>query len=331
LGNLSGAKHWVGFKPQAVPGTLETAVTTFMVSEGLDMNANPNPIERKSFIATGVTLPSRLGTIKPAGKAPVEVMASTPQPWYWLLGHVVTTQPDVAYAPAAYLHTITDDALAGSQQNGGQGVNLTCQADRVFDKAKQGDVRISKIKLTATPGEVGRMEIEWMGLTHTDGTSFATTPTFVTDVLTCASVSVKIDGSPDLLVSSVDYECDVAAEQLSTLVSGGAGAPQVIRRKDPVKGSGTLKWIDFPTAQLTKFTAATTFALIVELQGDTIASTYKKFLRLTLPACQYTGGLAPSIGSSVITGDANFASYYDTSTSTQIKVEAQNTIATINT
>src|ERR1035437_6115062 len=96
VGNYLGSQHWIGFKPQAVPGTPETTVTTFMVSEGLDMNSNPTPIARKSFIGTGATLPSRQGWIKPAGKAPAEVVASLPQPWYWLLGHVVATQPAVS-------------------------------------------------------------------------------------------------------------------------------------------------------------------------------------------------------------------------------------------
>jgi len=331
LGNFLGAQHWVGFKPQAVAGTPETAVTSFLVTESIDAAANPNPIERKAYMGTGVQLPPRPGTIKPTGKAACEVMASTPQPWYWLLGHVITTQPAVSTDPTVYLHTITDDALATSLQNAKQGVNLTCQANRVFDNVSQGDVRFSKIKLTATPGEVGKLEIEWMSLTHTDGASFATTPVFVTDVLTCNSVSVKIDGSPDLTVTSVDYEYDAAIEQIATLVEDSAGAPHIIRRKEMSKGTGSLKWIDFPAAELAKFRASTTFALVVELTGEAISHTYKRFLRITLPACGYTGGLNPSIAAAVITGDANFQSFYDTTTSLQIKVEAQNTIATINT
>lgn len=326
LPNFLGAKHWVGFKPQAVAGTQETTVTQFLVSEGLDMNKNPSPIARKSFVGTGVALPSRPGPFKPTGKALCEVMASQPHPWYYLLANVVSAQPAIATDPTVYLHTITDDALAAAPQNGGDSVNLTCEGNRVFDKAKQGDVKLSKIKLTATPGEIAKMEIEWMGLTHADGATLTSTPTFVTDVLTCASVSVKIDGTPDLLVSSVDYEYDVQHEQLPTLIDGGTGAPSIIRRKDAAKGTGSLKWIDFPTAQLAKFVAATTFALVIELKGAIISNTYYKFLRITLPACQYTGGLAPNIGASVITGDANFGSFYDTVTGRQILVEAQNTI-----
>lgn len=329
-GNFLGAKHWVGFKPQAVAGTAETTVTTFLVTEGLDMNPNPKPTPRKSFAGTGVNLPARVGTYAPSGKCPAEVHASTPHPWYWALGHVVSSQPAVSTDPTVYLHTITDDALAVSQQNNGGPVNLTAEGNRVFGYSKQGDVAINSIKLSVTPGEVGKLEVEWFALTQAESGSTTSTPTFVTDVLTCRSVSVKLDGSADQTVTSADVEWKANLEQLPSLDGAGTGAPHIIRKGQAPDITGSLKWIDHPTAQAAKFLAATTFALVIELDGDTISNTYKKFLRLTLPACQYDGGLTPSLTEKVITGDANFTAYYDTATSTQIKVEAQNTVATIN-
>ena len=331
MGNFLGEKHTVGFKPQTAAGTPETTVTHFLVSEGLDMYAHPTSIPRKSSLGTGAELPSRCGWIMPGGKVPIEINASQPQPFYWLLGHVVTTQPAVSTDPTVYLHTITDDALAVSKQNASDSVNLTAEGNRVFDQTKQGDVKLNKIVLHVVPGEIGRLELEWSALTHTDDATLTSEPTFLTDVIDCKSVAVKFDGSPDLTVTSADVTIDVGHEQLPTLVAGGAGHPQVIRRKDRLDVTGNLSWLDYPAAQLAKFIAATTFALIIELQGDTISNAYKKFLRITLPACQYTGGLEPSIAAGVITGDAAFKAFYDTTTGLQVKVEAQNTIVAINT
>jgi hypothetical protein len=331
LGNFLGEKHTVGFKPEAAPGTPEATVTAFMVSEGLDMYAHPTAIERKSFLGTGVELPSRSGWIMPGGSVPAEVLASQPQPWYWLLGHVVTTQPAVSTDPTVYLHTISDDALAVSKQNASDSVSLTAEGNRVFDACKQAGVKLNQIKLSVVPGEVGKIELQWSALTHTDGATLTSIPAFLTDSLDCKSVAVSLAGSPDLTVTTADVTIDVGHEQLPTLVAGGAGHPQVIRRKDRLGVSGSIGWLDYPAAQLAKFVAATTFALVIELQGDTISNTYKKFLRITLPACQYSGGLEPSIAEGVITGDATFKANYDTSTGLQVKVEAQNTVATINT
>lgn len=323
MGNFLGARHWIGFKPQAVPGTAETTVTHFLASESISMDKNMTPVDRKAHYASGVQLPGRLGWIKPNGKALTEVMASQPHPWYYALGANSTTQPAASTDPTVYLHTITAPAS-------GAPVNLTAEADRVFDQAKQGDVMISKVKLTAKPGEIAHLEIEWMALTHSDGATVTSTPTFLTDVLTCRAALIKIDGSQTLAVDDIDVEWDGGLEQIPVLESV-SGSPHIIRRKDFPKVSGGIKFIDFPTAELSKFVAATPFAFIVELDGDTISNAYKKFLRVTLPACQYTGGLAPPIGEQVITGDANFTAYYDTVTSQLITVEAQNTIASINT
>ena len=330
MGDYLGAKHWVGFKPEAAPGTAESTVTTFLVSEGLDMNANPKPIERKSSIGTGAALPSRPGWIAPDGSVPCEVLASQPQPWYWLLGHVVSTQPAVGTDPTVYLHTITDDAREASKQNVGKGVSLTAEGNRVFDQCKQAGVRLNSIKLSVAPGEPGRLQLTWFGLTHVDGATLTSTPVFLTDTLICTSVAIKMDGTADVTVDAADLTIDVQNEQLDTLVVGGAGAPQDIRRKDVLQTTGSLSFIDFPVAALAKFRNATPFALVIELDGDTISHTYAKFLRVTLPACQYVGGLTPSIGATVITGDATFQAFYDTTTSKQVMVEAQNTIPAIN-
>ncbi|MEI6724602.1 MAG: phage tail tube protein [Actinomycetes bacterium] len=330
MGNFLGSEHWIGFKPQAVAGTAETTVSTFLVTESIKMDAKPKHVERKTFIGTGHKLPSRPGWTEPEGSATSEVHASQPQPWYWALGNVVATQPAVSTDPTVYLHTITEDALAVSKQNSGGPVLLSVEGNRVFDKCKQRDAKINKITLKAKVGEVATLEIEYQALGHTDGATSTSTPTFVTDVLTCRAVIVKIDGTQDVTIDDIEIVWDNKLKQLPVL-EDVQGAPHVIQREGAPEGSGKLKFIDFPTAQLAKLAAATTFALIVELDGDTISHAYKKFLRVTLPACQYTPSLNPEIADKTITGSASFDAFYDTVTGRQILVEAQNTLSAINT
>lgn len=318
--NALGSKHTLGFKPQAAAGTAEATVTTFLPTESFRMYPRPEHIARKSHIGTGRALPSRPGWIKPDGSAGFEVHASQPQPWYWALGSVSSAQPAVGTDPTVYLHTITAT----------DPVRLTAEGDRVHSKAKQGDVYINKIRLKGAVGEVGMAEIEWFGLSHTDGATLTSTPVFTTDVLTVRSCAITLGGSANLSVPSFDFEWDNALEQVA-VCADVAGAPSVIRRKDLPKASGNLNFIDVLTAEVAKYLAATAFALVIELDGPVISNTYKKFLRLTLPACQYTGGFDPDVAASVITTSAPFEAFYDTATSRQILVEAENTITTINT
>jgi hypothetical protein len=322
MANELGALHTLGFKPQTTPGSAESTVNTFLCTESISVNKNPKHIERKSHIGVGRLLPSRLGWFAPDGSATTEVMASQPHPWYWALGAVSSSRPAASTDPTVYLHTIT---VADTGP-----VNLTCEADRVFDHVKQADAKINKLKLAVKPGEVGTLEIEWLALDHTDGATLTSTPAFVTDVLTCRAVVIEVDDGVLATITDAEIEWDGMLKAPPTL-QDGTGKPYVVRREAPPKVSGKLGFIDYPTAQLAKLTGATSFKLEVLLEGDTISNAYHKQLKITLPSCQYTGGLAPAIAAEVITGEADFEAYYDTVTSKQITVEAQNTIATINT
>jgi hypothetical protein len=318
--NALGAKQTLGFKPQAVAGTAETTVTTFLPTENFGMNAKPTHIVRKSFIGTGRNLPMRQGYTKPEGKCLCEVMASTPHPWYWALGNVVSSQPASGTDPTVYLHTITDT----------DPVNLTGEGDKVYAKSRQADVKINKITLLGQVGEVAHLQIEWFALTHVEGATFTSTPVYTTDVLTVRSATIKIAGSADTTIDNFEISFDNKLDAPPT-IEAASGAPHVIRSKEAPDATGKIKFIDFPTAELTRLIGASQFALVVELDGDVISHAYQKFLRVTLPACQYTGGFDNDIAEAVVTGEGNFAAFYDTATSRQILVEAQNTIATINT
>lgn len=324
-----GALHWLGFKPQATAGTAETSVTTFLPTTSISLEANQKPVERKAWLATGVLMPSRKGPTKPNGKASAEVLASVAQPWYWLLGHVTTTQPAVGTDPTVYLHTITPDAHEATKQNGGGPVRLTAEADRVFTKSRQHDVFLDKLTLKGTAGEIATLDAEWYALGHTDGVTVTSTPAFADDVLVALAATVKIDGVADITVEGFELTIDGGLEQLATLVDGDGG-PSLIRQKSPLQVSGKLKFVDFPAAEYAKLADADTFALEIELFGDTITHAYRKSLAIEVPACQYTGGLDPAISGEIITGDAEFAGFWDTVSGSQITVTAQNTVSAIN-
>ena len=319
MSNAMGAKHWVGFKPQAAAGSEEATVTTFLASDKVNLKANPQLVKRLASLTTGQELPGRVGMIMPSGSASVEVHASQPHPWYWALGANATTTPG---GTTPRLHTITEADAP---------IRLTCEADMAYTDKKQGDVYIGKLVLNAKPGEQATLEIEWVALSHAEGATLTSVPAFTTDLLLCNSVSLSISGSENVTVDGCQITYDGKLEQKPTLVDTNGGEPQVIRRKEITEVTGKLDFIDFPTAELTKFIAGTAFALIVELQGDVIETTYKKFLRVTLPACQHTGGLDEEAADQVMTGSADFKAFYDTVTARKILVEAQNTITAINT
>lgn len=321
MGNFLGARHWIGFKPQAVPGTAEATVTTFLATESMAMNAKPSAIERKTHVGTGRALPGRKGYIKPENKCTAELMASQPQPFFWALGAVTSTQPAVSTDPTVYLHTITESADGP--------VNLTVEGDKVYAKAKQADAKINKLTLTGQTGEVARIALEGLALTHTEPTTLTSVPVYVDDVLTVMAASIKIAGQPDLTIDNFEIAWEEGLEQLPT-IEDADGAPHVVRPKDIVKVTGKLKFIDMPSAELARLMAAEVFSLETEMDGTVISNSYKQFARVTLPACQYTGGLDADISDSVITGEADFAAYYDTVTGHQSLVEFQNTVSTIN-
>ena len=310
-----GAKHWIGFKKQVTPGTPETEASVFLPSQKLKMTGNPKPIERKVFMGTGMKLPSLAGWKEPTGSTTVEVTASQPHPWYWALGGLATTTP----AGTAKLHTITDNETP---------VPLTVHGNRVYDKATQYDAYVNKLKLNAKPGEVATLDIEWLAAGHLDGETLTDTPAFVTDTLVCTAVSISIGGSVVTDITSCEIEWDGSLEATKVLTTGGEDS-QVIRRKGSPSVTGKLEFLDFSTTEMAKMVAATAFEIKVELQGAVIETTYKKFLRITLPACQYTGGFDEDISEEVVTGSADFSAFYDTTTEKQILVEAQNTIASL--
>jgi hypothetical protein len=316
--DLLGNKHWLGAKPQAVAGTKETTVTTFLATTKIKMDGNMKPIERAATLTTGYELPPLAGWLHPSAACSCEYHASQPQPFYWALGAVNTTTP----VGTVRLHSITEADAP---------VRLTLEADKIYQKDKQGDCFVSKLGLNFKPGEIATLDLEFLGLSHLGDQTLTSTPAFTTDPLVCSRAAVKFDGVADYTVEGGSFTWDGALEEALGLTDQTDREALKIRRKGNPEITAKLDFLDFPKANLAAMLAGTTFALVIELTGAVIESTYRKMLRVTLPACRYTGGLDTEVADGLITGSADIKAYYDTVSSKRILVEAQNTISAINT
>jgi len=312
MANELGAKHWLGMEPQITPGVAEDEVTNFLSTTGVTANDNPNHIERKTHQGTGRFLPDRKGTIKPDGKATIELMASQPHPLLYALGAIETTEP----SPGIFLHTITqaDDP-----------VNLTIEANRVYDFCKQRDAKIDKFKIHGQGGEQAFVDLEWLALGHENDATLLSDPQpedFLDDLLTMLAGAITLDGDPnnDITQIEIDYDGQLEAPQV---IEDAEGSPNRIRRKSIPTIKAKLKFLDLVKAEQAKRTSAGPFDLVLYVQGDLISTIYYNFLRVTLTDCQYVGGLDSEVGEDVVTADADLKA-------TGITIEAQNEIEDIN-
>jgi hypothetical protein len=320
MANALGSLHWVGFKPQGTAGSAEATVSHFLPGKGLQMAANRTLIPRLTAAATGGTLAGRAGWIAPTGSYKTcECHASFPYLWYWLLGAVTTTTP----AGTVRLHSITEAA---------DPIRLTCEGYPVYGSQKQTDAYLNKLTFNFKVGEWANFtDIEWLALGHDDAPTLTSTPTFTADPLMCTAVSIKLAGTQSYIVTGGSITIDRGLVGYPVLTNTLGGQPQLVRREGMAKITGAYDFLDVPTAEITKMVAATSFATIVEVQGATIESSYKQFQRVTLPDCQWTGGLDPEADEAMITTSGQFTANYDTTTSKQILVESQNTLTAINT
>lgn len=309
----------IGFRKEVVPGTPETTVSVFYPSESFNVSNKSAHIERKSNISVLGDLPDVVGKLSPVFKFDTEVLASYPHVWYWALGAIASAQQA---ATTAYKHTITIPTT-------GVLPSLTCEADKVAIKAKQGGCMISKLDLSCAAGEAGKLKVEGLGLTNDDAPTFTSTLAYVgaDQVLTFAGAKATIGGVDSALIDTISLSLDNQLEQKWGLKQ--STTPVAVRRKTIPKVGGKATFIDFPVAEYTKLQAATAFALVLLFEGPIIASTYKQMLKITLPCVQWKDGFTPDIKADVITTDATFEAHFDTVTSSLITVEAQNTLTTL--
>lgn len=311
--DLLGNEHWFGAKVQAAAGTPETTVSVFLATTKIKMDANRDRIVRKARLAARYQLPAVAGNKHPTASCDCELHASQPHPFYWALGAVATTTP----AGTVRLHTITEADAP---------VRLTLEADRIFQQDKQRDAYLSKLELGFKPGEPATLGLEFMAVDQEDDATLTSVPACTDDPLFCSKASVSIGGQKDYTVESGSFTYDGNLEEkrgLTDLTEWVAGS---IRRKGDPEISAKLDFLDFPKAYLADMQDAESFAVVIELTGAVIESTYYKRLRITLPACQFTSGLDPEVSEGLITGSAEVTANLDAVSGKRIIIEAWNTI-----
>ncbi len=321
MANDLGAQGWIGFKKEVTPDTQEATVDKFFPTEAFKLNKNQEQIERKSTAGTLGRLPNLAGKASPNGKVDTELYASLPHPLYWILGGAVTTtQPDGAGNPTVYKHNF---GLAAGI------IALTAESYEVVDSKKQSGFRLNKLDLSCAAGEAVNLKFDGLSKTHTDGAVLTSIPNYPNDLLTFAGAKIAIAGADSTIIDNVSLSIDKTTEVkhvLNALVTPGS-----VRPKDIAKIEGKLSFIDYPAAEYNRLVSFNTFALVLTFEGDAISGAYKKYVRITLPACQYKpGGFEKEVKSEVYSGDADFLAAVDLATSKVIDVEIQNTLVNLN-
>ncbi len=314
--DLLGNEHWFGAKVQSVAGTAETTVSVFLATTKIKMDSNRDRIQRKAKLAARYELPGLNGNKHPTASCECELHASQPHPFYWALGAVSTTTLE----GSVKLHTITEADAP---------VRLTLEAERIFQQDKQRDAYLGKLELGFKPGEIATLGLEFMALDQVDDATLTSVPACTDDPLTCSKASVSIGGQKDYTVESGSFAYDGSLEEKRGLTDLSEFLAGAIRRKGNPEITAKLDFLDFPKAYLTDMRNAESFAVVIELTGELIESTYYKRVRVTLPACQWTGGLDPEISEGLITGSAEVTAYLDPVSGKRIIIEAWNEIASL--
>lgn len=312
-----GTKHWLGARPQTAAGVPEATVNTFLHTSKIQMDAGTELIERTATLGTGYALPSLPGWQHPSASCTCEVHASVPQPWYWALGAVNTTSP----GPTARLHAITEADAP---------VRLTLEANKVYQRDRQADAYVSELQFTFKAQEIAGLDLSFLALSHAADVVTTSVPVFTNlDPLVCSRASVSIGGAKDYTVEGGSVSYNGALDAAFGLTDQTERQALKIRRSGVPEITASLDFLDFPKTYLDDMMAAQSFALVIELLGAIIETTHRRLHRVTLPCCQFTGGLDAEIGEGLITGSAEIKAYYDPVTGRRILVESQNTVASI--
>jgi len=305
--NYFGGLGWIGFKKETTPGIAEATVAQFLQTESFVLNQDHKLIDLKANFGSIGDLPNLTGTLTPQGKATgILLAASLPHPFYWALGKVTTTG-----TAAPYSHTITPDVNLPS---------LTVEGNEVAIKMKQSGVMINKLSLKCAAGEVAKLDMEWIGLKHTDNATLTSTPVYVTDFLTFAVGTISIGGTTVTNVGDIQLTIDNGFEALFSI--NNTRYPADIVRKNKPKISGKISFIDFPTTLYNNLINASTFSLTLQFTSSNGNS-----LKIEIPAAQFQKGFDKEIKAENITADADFTVFQDTATGKIITVTAVNQVA----
>jgi len=317
MANKLGAKGWLGFKKETIPGTYEATVDKFFLTEEFEIKAAPKPVEIKATATQLGTLPSPGVVLEPSGSAKILLSANTPHPLYWVLGGTVnTTQPTTG----VYRHTFKE----------GTPISLTAEGYNPAYSRKQAGALLNSLKLGCKAGEPVKCEIEWLALKVDTNPTITSIPSFATEVLTFAGGTVTVAGSAVSDIEELELEINANVEQRHAIYATTGNAPAAVGQKDIFEIKGKFKQLNYSATEFNRLLNANTFAIVLLFEGSEITTGYKRYVKVTLPAAQYTGGFEDAISSEVIEAECEFKAALDVVTSKLIEVELQNTLANLN-
>ena len=226
-----------------------------------------------------------------------------------LLGHCTgTLASPTTVSTGVYSYTFTLADVYGKSMTVEAGVP---QYGGTVVSKKLSGAKISQFELSCANGEIakGKFSIDASGFAMT-GSPATASYALQGSVFHFAQGAITIDGSA--VANIKDFTVNVN-NTLKTdrynLGSAGAKAEQGINGFRAITGSMTAEFTD--TTLLTKFLADSSAAIVVTFTGNTIASTYKETLSITIPAAKFNADTPNVSGPGVVDLAMTFDGYDD--------------------
>jgi hypothetical protein len=172
-----------------------------------------------------------------------------------------------------------------------------------------GGCKINQFELAVSAAGLATGKFSVDGTSLTTATSLATASySAATSIFHFAQGAITVDGSAVANIKDFSVSVDnVLKTDRFNLGSAGLKQEQIINGFRKITGKVTAEFTD--TTLLTKFLADTTTAVALTFTGNTIASTYKDTLSITLSAVKFDGELPQVGGPEVIDVNFSFEAY----------------------
>jgi hypothetical protein len=300
-----GALGWIGAKTEATAGTGESTVNIFFPTEQFTAVQSHEPVEVNANLASMTKLGYLKGKLTPKGSLTAPLSAKTATVFYWALGNVSSADN----GDGTHTHTITPALTLPT---------FTVHADEVIGKVAQAGAKISKLTVSATAGEVAKISVEWLAMSHTDDATFTETPDFETEFMNFTEAIITLNGTQMLTVDNIELTFDNKVEALFTLGTGRY--PHEVMRNDRPDYTGKIALIDWDSTLYQKMINADDVSITF-----TLTDPNGNYVKITLPKVQFTGGFEPTIGTGRITAEPEFVVVGDS----PVSVEIKNTLASL--
>ena len=169
--------------------------------------------------------------------------------------------------------------------------------------------KVSNFEISVAAGEIAKAKFGIDAAGFTTATSLATYSYPLNgSVFHFAQGAITVDGSSVANIKDFTLTVDnVLKNDRYNLGSQGIKSQQVINGFRAITGKITAEFTD--TTLLAKFLADSSAALVLTFTGDTIASTYKDTLRITIPAAKFDADTPNVDGPGVVDVGFTFTAY----------------------